>query len=85
MHACPRCGMDCDCSGDIDDVSVMNDTWVNKNCTCDCTEFECDFFDREDDDDSDLDDSCPHCGREYDEIDYEYQMCHFCKYENQEE
>jgi len=25
--------------------------------------------------------SCPACGREYDEIDYEYQICHHCKYE----
>jgi hypothetical protein len=24
---------------------------------------------------------CPHCGREYDEIDFEYQICHYCKRE----
>ena len=29
-----------------------------------------------------LDEACPDCGREYDEIDYEYQICHHCKYEN---
>lgn len=27
-----------------------------------------------------LDYHCPKCGREYDEIDYEYQICHLCKY-----
>lgn len=34
------------------------------------------------DDDRMLDDYCPRCGREYDEIDYEYQICHYCKYDN---
>ena len=29
-----------------------------------------------------LDENCPCCGREYDEIDYEYQICHFCKFNN---
>lgn len=24
-------------------------------------------------------DFCPHCGRGYDEIDYEYQICNRCK------
>ena len=28
------------------------------------------------------DENCPHCGIEYDEIDYEYQICHHCKHEN---
>lgn len=25
-------------------------------------------------------DSCPACNREYDEIDYEYQICSYCKH-----
>ena len=24
---------------------------------------------------------CPNCGHAYDEIDFEYQICHFCKFE----
>lgn len=26
-------------------------------------------------------DSCPNCGRDYDEIDQEFQKCHFCGYD----
>ncbi|HEY4148917.1 MAG TPA: hypothetical protein VGM41_08310 [Chitinophagaceae bacterium] len=29
-----------------------------------------------------LDDCCPNCGRTYDEIDYEFQICHRCDYVN---
>ena len=25
-------------------------------------------------------DFCPKCGREYDDIDYEYQICHYCNH-----
>ena len=28
------------------------------------------------------DDVCPQCHRPYDEIDYEYQICHWCKFDN---
>jgi hypothetical protein len=28
---------------------------------------------------------CPFCGREFDEIDYEYQICHFCKHDATDE
>lgn len=35
-----------------------------------------------DQDDYDGDDTCPCCGKNYDEIDYEYQICHYCKHEN---
>jgi hypothetical protein len=38
--------------------------------------------DDDDDDDLNLDSSCPNCGTEYDQIDYEYQRCHICKYDN---
>lgn len=29
-----------------------------------------------------VDEICPNCRRPYDEIDFEYQICHFCKYDN---
>lgn len=29
---------------------------------------------------SEMLDNCPNCGEEYDEIDHEYQICHFCGY-----
>ena len=32
--------------------------------------------------DENFDDSCPNCGREYDETDHEYQICHICHFEN---
>lgn len=28
--------------------------------------------------------NCPNCGREYDEIDFEYQICHRCKHNAQD-
>ncbi len=49
MHSCPRCGRDCECSGDIDDFDVMEPEWVYKNCQCDCEEPTA----TPDDDDSD--------------------------------
>ena len=35
----------------------------------------------EDDEDANLYNNCPKCGREYDEIDYEYQICHLCNHD----
>ena len=35
-----------------------------------------------DDDNDGLDDYCPSCRIEYDEVDREYQICHHCKYDN---
>ena len=29
-----------------------------------------------------MDTNCPNCHKEYDEIDYEYQICHLCNYDN---
>ena len=29
-----------------------------------------------------MDTNCPKCNRTYDEIDYDYQICHYCKYNN---
>lgn len=34
------------------------------------------------DDLDDLLDLCPNCGKWYDEIDREYQICHYCKYDS---
>ena len=39
MHNCPRCYHTCYCSGDIDDTSVMNEQWVDRNCECECGDF----------------------------------------------
>jgi|SRR6185503_2474184 len=36
-----------------------------------------------DDDNDGLHDNCPRCGREYDEIDREFQICHHCKHNAQ--
>lgn len=33
-------------------------------------------------DDENMDETCPNCHHEYDEIDYEYQICHICKFNN---
>ena len=41
-------------------------------------EFEDEEFE---DEDRNMYDSCPNCGRAYDEIDFEYQICHFCKFD----
>ena len=38
--------------------------------------------DFEDEDLDNLDGICPNCNKEYDEIDYEYQICHICKFNN---
>lgn len=29
-----------------------------------------------------LDTECPNCNKSYDEIDYEYQICQYCKFHN---
>lgn len=36
------------------------------------------YYDDEDDEDG-LYHVCPHCHHEYDAIDFEYQICHWCK------
>lgn len=43
---------------------------------------EDDYEDVEDEDEVVLDWECPNCHREYDEIDYEFQICHICKFNN---
>jgi hypothetical protein len=35
-----------------------------------------------DEDEPLMDDVCPNCGHEYDEIDFEYQICHYCYFNN---
>jgi len=34
------------------------------------------------DEEVELPDVCPQCHTSYDEIDYEYQICHLCGYDN---
>lgn len=52
MHQCPRCGYDCDCGGDWDDISVMSNEWVYVNCQCGCDDPDSDDpdYDYPDDD-----------------------------------
>ena len=38
-------------------------------------------FESEEEEDN-LDESCPNCGKQYDDIDFEYQICHYCKFNN---
>lgn len=52
-------------------------------CT-DCRE-PCEVYDPEDEEETDGDDNCPSCGQEYDEIDYEYQICQYCNHNNNQE
>jgi len=42
---------------------------------------EPDFESEYDDDNEGLLENCPCCGREYDEIDIDYQICHHCKFD----
>ena len=35
-----------------------------------------------DEDEIKLDQDCPNCGKHYDDIDYEYQICHICNHDN---
>lgn len=35
-----------------------------------------------DEDEINLAQECPNCGLHYDEVDYEYQICHYCKFDN---
>lgn len=44
-------------------------------------EFE-DDYDESEEGDIVLDEYCPNCHHEYDQIDYEFQICHICNYEN---
>lgn len=48
-------------------------------------QMENDYFDDYEDDDSNLSNTCPKCNRDYDEIDYEYQICHYCKWDSENE
>ena len=40
-----------------------------------------DYFDMDGEEEK-LDDDCPYCGAEYDEIDREYQICSKCGFNN---
>lgn len=51
---------------------------------CDMCNIDPDFF-TDDDDEERMPETCPNCGKDYDEIDYEYQICHICGYNNNPE
>lgn len=52
-------------------------------CSCHIS-APCKFCeDQPDPDEVVLDDTCSKCGAAYDAIDYEYQICHHCKHQNQ--
>jgi len=75
MHSCPRCGMCCDCSGDIDDCEVMSASWVAKNCKCDCEESAPDPDYQDDDDEGEIIGyTCLSCGHDQDDPD-ECERC----------
>ncbi len=39
-------------------------------------------FEDELEDEETMPQCCPNCGREYDDIDYEFQICHICGFDN---
>ena len=39
-------------------------------------------FDYDDVEETQMDDSCQKCHREYDDADYDFQICHWCGYNN---
>lgn len=45
-------------------------------------EYEDSLWDDPDFEEINLDEQCPNCGKSYDEIDYEYQICRHCKFNN---
>lgn len=51
---------------------------VNKEFLKDRDKFDDDY------DYSKLDQECPKCHREYDEIDFDFQICHHCGHNNSE-
>lgn len=75
-HPCISCGSECYCSGDIDDIIVSNTPMSCGGC-----EWCLDEEDYDDDEYGPEHEFCPNCGREYDDIDYEYQICHRCNHQ----
>jgi len=59
-HQCPDCGLTCHCGGDIDDLLLDLDKYVNGCTHCAGDDSEPDFYDY---DDSEY---CAHCGAPYD-------------------
>ena len=62
MHNCPRCYQACYCSGDIDDIPVMKESWVARNCKCNCEGFLEEEEDFEHCSECDLPDACSDFG-----------------------
>lgn len=40
------------------------------------------LYEWDDENDPNMDNDCPNCKQEYDNIDYEYQICSICGYDN---
>lgn len=55
-HECPDCGLTCHCGGDIDDLRLNHDRYVNQCSHCDKSDWEYDEFINEPEDDC-----CPRC------------------------
>jgi len=71
------------CGGNVEWQGAITNLTHTKCLKCGATnnqvveqEFNEDFEEKEGDD------NCPNCGKEYDEIDHEYQICHHCNFEN---
>lgn len=63
-----------DCELDDEELDTLCEL-LNQMPNLWCAEYDEDFDSMER-----LKENCPNCHREYDEIDYEYQICHLCKY-----
>lgn len=79
-HECINCGGDCFCSGDINDC-LVSITPSNCKSSCGCEDTNQEYY-LDDDENEGLDINCPKCHREYDSIDFEYQICSRCGYES---
>lgn len=74
-HPCIACGSECYCSGDIDDCIVSLTPKKCEGCGC---EEDREAAREEDYEDEDEIIDCPNCGREYDDADADFLICHHC-------
>lgn len=84
-HPCFNCGSECYCNGSIDDAVV---DLTPKNCEgCDSCQERIEDRDGlyDDNHDDSYSGECPHCGRYYDNADYNFQKCSYCGREAEEE
>lgn len=70
---------------DIKTCATCEDELKELNEQGDCANCEIIYGFHDDElypDEDSSDDYCPSCRLEYDEIDREFQICHFCKFDN---